>query len=144
MKRVHNTQISPEEKQEFLRFVGARIRNAREAEGLLQRECAEQVGAARSWWTDMEKGKFVVDLFMLHLIARLFRRPVAWFIDRRYPLDDPVDRDAIDWDSVFPRDPTRASVHREFDAQITANLNEATQKARLALARAAANRPLED
>jgi transcriptional regulator with XRE-family HTH domain len=70
-----NTQ---DDRQERLR---RRLREVREYLNLSQQFVAEQAGMHRTAIADIERGARKVDSLELHRIARVYRYPVAFFLD---------------------------------------------------------------
>lgn len=65
------------EETEFLREVGARIRDLREARGLTQAGLAELCSLHRTFIGSVERGERNVSILNLRLIARVLRAPLA-------------------------------------------------------------------
>ena len=60
-----------------------RFREVREYLGFSQQMVADQTGIARSSISDIERGARKVDSLELKKLARLYRRPVGYFLDER-------------------------------------------------------------
>ncbi len=67
---------------EYRRFL-VRLRSAREGSGLTQVEVARRLGVPQSYVSKCESGERRVDVVELAEFARLYRRPVAFFVPRR-------------------------------------------------------------
>ena len=61
--------------------LGARLKKAREYVGLKQDQVAEHLAIPRTGVSEIESGKRGVSAIELQKLARLYRRPVAWFTD---------------------------------------------------------------
>lgn len=59
-----------------------RLREAREAAGLTQTEVADALGLPQSFVSKSETGERRVDALELARFARLYERPLDWFIPR--------------------------------------------------------------
>ncbi len=60
--------------------LAAKLREAREATGLSQRDVAAALGATQSMVSDLESGRRRLDMAELKAIAALYDREMAWFI----------------------------------------------------------------
>jgi transcriptional regulator with XRE-family HTH domain len=67
---------------EYRRFL-VRLREARERAGLTQVEVAKRLGVPQSYVSKSESGERRVDVIELALFARLYRRQVAFFLQRQ-------------------------------------------------------------
>ncbi len=67
---------------EYRRFL-VRLRAAREGAGLTQVEVAKRLHVPQSFVSKSETGERRVDVVELADFARLYRRPVAFFLPRR-------------------------------------------------------------
>jgi transcriptional regulator with XRE-family HTH domain len=63
--------------------LGKRLREVREYLGFSQQMVADRTGVARSAISDIERGARKVDSLELKKLARLYRRPVGYFLDER-------------------------------------------------------------
>jgi transcriptional regulator with XRE-family HTH domain len=63
--------------------LGERLRVAREYIGLKQEEVAKQLGIPRSALSNVEAGQRKVDALELSRLAKLYQRPVTWFIGEK-------------------------------------------------------------
>lgn len=63
--------------------LGKRFREVREYLGFSQQMVADRTGIARSAISDIERGTRKVDSLELKKLARLYRRPVGYFLDER-------------------------------------------------------------
>lgn len=63
--------------------LGKRFREVREYLGFSQQMVADRTGIARSSISDIERGARKVDSLELKKLARLYRRPVGYFLDER-------------------------------------------------------------
>lgn len=61
----------------FLREIGGRIREQRDAHGLTQAELAEKCGLHRTFIGSVERGERNVSILNLRLIASVLRIPLA-------------------------------------------------------------------
>jgi transcriptional regulator with XRE-family HTH domain len=61
--------------------LGGRLREVREYLNLSQQYVAEHTGIPRSAVSDIERGERKVDSLELKKLARLYRRPVGFFLD---------------------------------------------------------------
>jgi len=57
-----------------------RLRQARTAAGLTQVEVARRLGKTQSFVSKCESGERRVDVVELADLARLYRKPVTWFV----------------------------------------------------------------
>jgi len=64
------------------RQLAERLGEARRHVGLLQLDVASVLGLSRSTVSAIERGTRRVRPFELRRMARLYRRPVGWFLDR--------------------------------------------------------------
>jgi transcriptional regulator with XRE-family HTH domain len=67
---------------EYRRFM-ARLREARRRAGLTQVEVAARLRAPQSYVSKCESGERRVDVVELAEFARLYRRPIGYFVPRR-------------------------------------------------------------
>ena len=67
------------------RELGARLRESREYIGLLQEDVAAALGIPRASVSALEAGKRRVTSLELRRLARLYRRPVGWFLGDEEP-----------------------------------------------------------
>jgi transcriptional regulator with XRE-family HTH domain len=58
-----------------------RLRQAREAAGLSQQDVADRLRKPQSWVSKNESGERRVDIVELAMLARLYQRPMTWFVD---------------------------------------------------------------
>jgi transcriptional regulator with XRE-family HTH domain len=58
----------------------ARLRQAREEAGLLQREVGRQLGRPQSFVSKVESGERRLDPIELVRFATLYGKPLAWFV----------------------------------------------------------------
>ncbi len=63
------------DERDFLR----RLRQARKEAGLTQVQVAERIGRTQSFVTKAERGERRLDVVELRALARVYRRPVAFF-----------------------------------------------------------------
>lgn len=66
----------------YRRFL-SRLRRARTESGLTQRDVARRLKRSQAWVSKSESGDRRVDVVELQAFARLYRRPVGFFIDPR-------------------------------------------------------------
>lgn len=66
---------------EYRRFL-TRLRAAREGAGLTQVEVAKRLGVPQSFVSKCESGERRVDVVELAAFARLYRRPLTFFLRR--------------------------------------------------------------
>ncbi len=57
-----------------------RLRKARMEAGLTQVEAAAKLGASQSWISKIELGELRVDAISLNRIAKLYGKPVSYFL----------------------------------------------------------------
>lgn len=70
-------------------ILATRLREARTVLRLTQEDVAGAVGVPRSAVSDIENGKRAVTGLELRRFARLYRRPIGWFLgEEGPPLDD--------------------------------------------------------
>ena len=67
---------------EYRRFL-ARLRAAREHAGLTQVQVSKRLKVPQSFVSKCESGERRVDVVELAALARLYRKPLAYFVDRR-------------------------------------------------------------
>ena len=67
------------------RELGARLRESREYIGLLQEDVATALKIPRASVSALEAGKRRVTSLELRRLARLYRRPVGWFLGEEEP-----------------------------------------------------------
>ncbi len=79
-------QVSDESTAPDQRYasMGARLRQAREFLGLSQEAVAESLGVPRASVSAMESGRRKVSSLELQDLARLYKRPMDFFLDDRY------------------------------------------------------------
>jgi Zn-dependent peptidase ImmA (M78 family)/transcriptional regulator with XRE-family HTH domain len=70
--------------------LGLRLRRARENCGISQQIAADTIGAPRTAITQIEAGNRIVSSLELEKLARLYARPLTWFLD-----DEPQDDDLV-------------------------------------------------
>ena len=68
--------------------LGRRFRIAREARGLSQQAAADVIGVLRTAVTQMESGNRAVSTLELTKLAKLYRRPVGYFLEEAAPADE--------------------------------------------------------
>jgi transcriptional regulator with XRE-family HTH domain len=62
--------------------LATKLRDAREAAGLNQHEVAVQLGiGSRSIISELEHGQRRLDVVELMALAKIYDRPLAWFLD---------------------------------------------------------------
>lgn len=71
---------------DILKFVGQRLREAREFLGLKQEEAAKRLGITREYLSQLETGKRRIPMRLLAKCAELYGRPESWF----YGIGEPV------------------------------------------------------
>ena len=71
MRSVHSARY-----KEFLR----RLKAARLAAGLTQAEAARALGRPQSFLSKCESGERRLDVIELEELARVYRRPLKWFL----------------------------------------------------------------
>ncbi|GBC98736.1 hypothetical protein HRbin17_01250 [bacterium HR17] len=71
---------------DILKFIGRRLREARELFGLTQEEAAKRLGITREYLSLLEAGKRRLPMRLLAKAAELYGRPESWF----YGIGDPV------------------------------------------------------
>lgn len=71
---------------DILKFVGQRLREAREFLGLRQEEAASRLGITREYLSQLETGKRRIPMRLLAKCAEIYGRPESWF----YGIGDPV------------------------------------------------------
>lgn len=71
---------------EVLKFIGQRLREAREFFGWTQEEAAKRLGITREYLSLLEAGKRRLPMRLLAKAAELYGRPESWF----YGIGDPV------------------------------------------------------
>jgi transcriptional regulator with XRE-family HTH domain len=76
-ERAAFSQPSAEANRQVL---GERLKEAREYVGLKQDDVAKTLGIPRSALSNVEAGTRKVDAIELALLAKLYQRPVAWFM----------------------------------------------------------------
>jgi len=75
-------QMARTRRPEYRRFL-ARLRAARLAIGLTQVEVARRLGRPQSFVSKSETGERRLDIVELASLARLYRKPLSYFSDRR-------------------------------------------------------------
>src|SRR5262245_31474721 len=70
--------------------LGLRLRQARENCGLSQQVAADTIGAPRTTITHIEAGNRTVSSLELTKLARLYDRPLTWFLEDAPQNDDLV------------------------------------------------------
>ena len=71
------------------RRLASRLREAREGAGLNQLDVAERLGiGSRSIISELEHGQRRLDVVELMALARIYERPLAWFLDGEDALTD--------------------------------------------------------
>ena len=73
MRSVHSARY-----KEFLR----RLKAARLAAGLTQAEAARALGRPQSFLSKCESGERRLDVIELEELARVYRKPLTWFLTR--------------------------------------------------------------
>lgn len=71
---------------DILKFIGQRLREARELFGWTQEEAAKRLGITREYLSLLEAGKRRLPMRLLAKAAELYGRPESWF----YGIGDPV------------------------------------------------------
>ncbi len=66
-------------RQDFERFL-VRFRQARRSAGLTQVEVANKLGKPQSYVSKCESGERRVDVLELAMFARLYRKPIGYFL----------------------------------------------------------------
>jgi transcriptional regulator with XRE-family HTH domain len=69
--------------------LGERLRVAREYVGLKQEDVARHLGIPRSALSHVEAGQRKVDALELTRVAKLYQRPVSWFIGEEASSEPP-------------------------------------------------------
>ncbi|RME78266.1 MAG: XRE family transcriptional regulator [Chloroflexi bacterium] len=67
-------------KQTTPHHVALNLRKAREALGLSQVEAANRLGKTQSYISRCETGKRRLDIFELEAFARLYNKPISYFL----------------------------------------------------------------
>jgi transcriptional regulator with XRE-family HTH domain len=67
--------------QRFLRDLGKRLRNRREAQGLTQAQLAEKCNLHRTFIGSVERGERNVSILNLRLLARMLRVPLGALLE---------------------------------------------------------------
>lgn len=62
------------------RTVAARLKSARLEAGLTQAEVSEALGCRQAFISKLESGQARIDAILLSKMAKLYRKPVAWFL----------------------------------------------------------------
>jgi transcriptional regulator with XRE-family HTH domain len=74
--------MPPTNRPEYRRFL-ARLRAARERAGLTQAEVARRLRRPQSFVSKCEAGERRIDVVELSGFARIYRRPIAFFVPAR-------------------------------------------------------------
>jgi transcriptional regulator with XRE-family HTH domain len=69
------------------RLLGARLKNAREYLNFSQQLVSDRTGIPRTAVSDIERGERRVDSLELRKLARLYRFPIAYFLDEEPDAD---------------------------------------------------------
>lgn len=78
--RDHRREVAPVGDEVEQRRLGERLREARNYLGLLQEDVAAVMRIPRASVSALETGKRRVSSLELRRLARLYRRPVGWFL----------------------------------------------------------------
>lgn len=70
----------PQHNREYAAFRG-RLVAARLEAGLSQQEVADRLGKPQSWISKNESGERRVDAVELAKLAKVLKRPIAWFVE---------------------------------------------------------------
>jgi transcriptional regulator with XRE-family HTH domain len=73
--------------QTELELLGERLRNTRDYLGMSQQHVSDMTGIPRSAISDIERGTRRVDSLELKKLARLYTRPVSYFLDKEEEVD---------------------------------------------------------
>ncbi len=65
----------------YKRFLGL-LRGAREDAGLTQSDVAKSLGVHQSFVSKSESGERRVDIIELHAFAKLYKKPITYFLPR--------------------------------------------------------------
>lgn len=76
--------MQPDRPNKFTRWMGERIREARQEWGFSQQELADRVGRSRPAISQMETGKMEPDASTLHSLAIHLRKPLIYFFPPLY------------------------------------------------------------
>ena len=71
--------MQPDRPNKFTRWMGERIREARQEWGMSQQELADKVGRSRPAISQMETGKMEPDASTLYSLAIVLRKPLIYF-----------------------------------------------------------------
>jgi len=89
---ARDTTRTSEQEQERL---GARLKEAREYLGLSQEFVAEKLSIPRASVSAIETGKRKVSSLELKSLARLFKRPLSYFLTDEYASSEPEDNTTV-------------------------------------------------
>lgn len=104
---------SPEQ-QALQAWTGARIKEAREAAGLTQREFGTRLGFTHTWVSNIETGANGIDAHDLQRAADLTGYPIEFFTKASYATGRPP-ATRLDWERLYPEHPKVAKLHWELD-----------------------------
>ena len=88
-ERNDTPALEPDEAQQL----AGRLRDAREFMNLSQQFVSDRTGIPRTAISDIERGERKVDSLELKKLARLYRYPVAYFLDEHTEADVRISED---------------------------------------------------
>ena len=94
-----------------MRWMGSRLRRAREEKGLTQSEVAKKLGFAQSWLANIEKAENGLDAIDLQRLSDLYGVPTSYFTDPQFLAHIRRPRNRLEWLALFDGDEARARAH---------------------------------